>query len=123
MTPDFARCDFIGLGRRAAEVTGYAVGGFLVWLLCLPVICFAGLALYALATGAWPREATVLYLALAVLVLGGVLVGYLQPLSLGAAAYFAVGTIHHGVWASRMRQRRMLSVREWAGLFSRPIRQ
>jgi hypothetical protein len=64
MALDFARCDFLGLSRRAVEVTGYAVGGFLAWLLCLPVICFAGLALYALATGAWPQAATILYLAL-----------------------------------------------------------
>lgn len=64
-----------------------------------------------------------LHAVLAVLVLIGVLVGYLMPLSLGGAAYFGVGAVHHGVWAARMRQRRMLSVREWAGTFSRPIRQ
>jgi hypothetical protein len=51
--------------------------------------------------------------ALAVLVVVGVLVGWLQPLSLGAAAYFTVGSIHHGVWSARMRHRRMVTLREW----------
>lgn len=64
-----------------------------------------------------------LHAVLAVLVLVGVLAGVLASWSLGAAAYFAVGAVHHGVWAARMRQRRMLSVREWAGTFFRPIRQ
>lgn len=65
---DLVHCDLSGLGRSAAKVAGYAVGGFALWLLCLPVICFAGLAVYAIATGYWPREATVLYLALGHLV-------------------------------------------------------
>jgi len=61
----------------------------------------------------WARLWCYVNATLAFLVAVGVLVGCLQPLSLGAAGYFAVGAIHHGVWAARMRQRRMLTLREW----------
>lgn len=64
-----------------------------------------------------------LHAVLAVLVLVAVLAGVLASWSLGSAVYFTVGAIHHGVWAARMRQRRMLQVREWIGTISRPIRQ
>lgn len=60
------RCDLTGLSivyRLTLRPVALFLGGLLLWLLALPIIDAVGLALYALATGAWPREATMLYLA------------------------------------------------------------
>ncbi|GAA0570800.1 hypothetical protein [Caenispirillum bisanense] len=64
MTPDLARCNFLGLGRRAVEVTASAAIAFGAWLLLMPILGFAAMALQRLLTGEWPWPAKVMYLGL-----------------------------------------------------------
>lgn len=59
---DLARCGLPAQARRAVEVTASAAIAFAAWLLLMPVLGFAAMAVHAVLFGAWPWPAKAMYL-------------------------------------------------------------